>query len=256
MIIYYPRLILATIAAIIIYTFSSLFFLLKPFHKNNSYYCNSTMALVIFKILGVKFTKRNTDRLKDFFDAFKGNTKTPIKVLISNHQHTIDLCTVGGSLPPGVVTVGKKSIAIMPFLGWAFVLAGNILINRQDRKSAFATMKAVKEKMFKKNVSVCIMPEGTRSWGKGLLKFKKGAFYLALDAQVPIVPVVISSIHKTVDFSRWNAGEIIVDILPEINVNGIASENLNDFIEKIRNMYIEHIKRLDQEIIERQGWSN
>lgn len=252
LLIYYPRIILAYIIAAIIYTISAIFFLIKPFYKKNSYYCNSNMARAIFWIFRIKFTKRNYDRLNDYFDK---KQETPIKILIANHQHTIDLCAIGGALPPGVVTVGKRVIAIIPFLGWAFVFGGNILINRKDRKSALTTMKAIKEKMLKNNVSVCIMPEGTRSWGRGLLKFKKGAFHLALDAKIPIVPMVISSIHKTVDFHRWNAGEIIVDFLPELDMSGITHNNLNEFIEKTRNMYEKHITELDNEIIERQGWS-
>ncbi|MBF0361912.1 MAG: 1-acyl-sn-glycerol-3-phosphate acyltransferase [Oligoflexia bacterium] len=253
----YVRIFIAFIVAAVAYAVFAIFFLLRPFHKNNSYYCNNTVAKIIFWILRIKYTRRNYDRFKDYFDCSMG-AKTPMKILIANHQHTLDLFAVGGTLPPGVVTIGKRIICLIPFLGWAFMLGGNILINRRDRKSAFATMKAVKEKMHAQQVSVCILPEGTRSWGRGLLKFKKGAFYLALDAKAPIVPMIVSSIHKTVDLRRWNSGEIIVDVLPELDMEvdgeGVTIENLNEFIESVRNMYLKHIEELDKEILERLNW--
>ena len=53
------------------------------------------------------------------------------------------------------------------------------------------------------------MPEGTRSRGKGLLEFKKGAFHMAINGKVKLVPVIVSS-YKYLDLNKWNSGKIVV----------------------------------------------
>ncbi len=72
-------------------------------------------------------------------------------------------------------------------------VTGNILIDRENRTKAHGTMNEVARRIHDDDLSVWMFPEGTRSRGRGLLPFKTGAFYAAIAAGVPIVPVVCSN---------------------------------------------------------------
>jgi 1-acyl-sn-glycerol-3-phosphate acyltransferase len=117
-------------------------------------------------------------------------------------------------VPKRTVSIGKKVIRLFPIFGQLYWLSGNILINRKKKKSAKGVMSNAAQEMNRRNLSVWIMAEGTRSKGRGILPFKKGAFFTAIQAKRPIVPIAISQYHKTLDTSRWNSGKVIMQVLP------------------------------------------
>ena len=100
----------------------------------------------------------------------------------------------------------------------------------------------------RKNISVWIMAEGTRSKGRGLLPFKKGAFITAIKAQVPIVPIVISSYTKHLNLSQPKAGKIIVEVLDPIPTIGLSKDEVNTLKDKTHFLMKEALNKLDQEI--------
>ena len=67
-----------------------------------------------------------------------------------------------------------------------------------------------------RRLSIWMFPEGTRSRGRGLLPFKTGAFHTAMQAGVPIVPVVASSYANQIDLNRWDNGEVLIEMLPPL----------------------------------------
>ncbi len=169
-------------------------------------------------------------------------------VFISNHQDNLDIIPGGYTLPKSTVTIGKKSLIYLPFFGQFFWLSGNILIDRKNRKRAFETMDVAANAIREKNISVWIMPEGTRSRGRGLLPFKKGPFITAIKAQVPIVPIAISSYTKHLSLGRWNAGKIIVQVLPPISTIGLQAQDVETIKDQAYQMMKEAIDKLDHEI--------
>ena len=138
------------------------------------------------------------------------------RVYISNHQHNFDLIVLASMVPYRTVSIGKKSMKWIPLFGTLYWLAGNILIDRKNKKSARNTIGRVAETIRKKNLSVWIMPEGTRSRGRGILPFKKGAFHLAFDAGVPIVPVSVSPYESSLALERWWAGTVVLRVHPPL----------------------------------------
>lgn len=169
-------------------------------------------------------------------------------VFISNHQHNMDIFPGGYTLPHNTVTIGKRSIIFIPFFGQYFWLSGNLLIDRKNRKRAFETMDVAVTALRDKKISVWIMPEGTRSKGRGVLPFKKGPFITAIKAQVPIVPVAISTYTKHLKLGRWNAGKIIVQVLPPISTKGLLPEDANIIKDQAYLLMSETVDRLDREI--------
>lgn len=139
-------------------------------------------------------------------------------IYIANHQNNYDMVTVSYALQPNTITVGKKTLLWIPLFGQLYWLSGNILINRtrsaqQARSILIRIIKAIK----KFNISVWVFPEGTRSHGRGLLPFKTGAFYVALAAKLPIIPVCVSNTsNNKIKLNRWSNGLVIIEIMPPI----------------------------------------
>ena len=95
--------------------------------------------------------------------------------------------------------------------------------------------------------SVAIAPEGTRTVSPKLAPFKKGAFHLAMQAGVPIVPIVI---HNAIDVAPkgefvYRPATVAVDVLPPISTMGWSKSSLNERIESVRQLYIDTLRQRD-----------
>ncbi|MDN3608955.1 1-acylglycerol-3-phosphate O-acyltransferase [Vibrio ostreicida] len=168
-------------------------------------------------------------------------------VYIANHQNNWDLFTVSSAVTPKVVTVGKKSLAWMPLFGQLYWLTGNILIDRANRSKAKSTIDQVVDSMNQSDVSVWMFPEGTRSRGRGLLPFKKGAFHAALGAKAAIVPIVCSSTDG-LKFNRWNNGHVIVEMMPPVSIEGKTKEDVRQLADGCHQQMKDKLAELDEEV--------
>jgi 1-acyl-sn-glycerol-3-phosphate acyltransferase len=190
------------------------------------------------KILGVKIEVRNRPFMNEFRPC----------VFISNHQDNFDIFPGAFTIPDRTVSIGKRSLIFVPFFGLFYWLSGNILINRKNKRSAFDTMDDAARAIKAKNLSVWIMPEGTRSRGRGLLPFKKGPFITAIKAGVPIVPVAISNYVGKLDFNKWDAGKVIVEVLPPLSTEGKKLEDAIALKEEAYTAISVALQRLDKEL--------
>ena len=111
-------------------------------------------------------------------------------VIVANHQSFLDifaLCNIAHEWK----WVAKKSLFRIPMFGWGLSLSGSISLDRGDTASALAVM-AECHRYLAERISVMMFPEGTRSTDGKLLPFKPGAFRLALEAGVPVLPIAVS----------------------------------------------------------------
>ena len=191
------------------------------------------------KIMGVKIEMRNREIM---------DQNRPC-VFVSNHQDNFDIFPGAFSLSDKTVSLGKRSLIYIPIFGQFYWLSGNILIDRKNKKSAFSTMDAASEAIKEKGISVWIMPEGTRSKGRGLLPFKKGPFITAIKSGQPIVPIAISNYVGKLDFNKWHAGKILIEVLPPISTVGKTIDDVNELKDKAFSMMSAAILRLDHEIL-------
>ena len=187
-------------------------------------------------ILGIKVEYENKQGLKGLHSS----------LLISNHQHTIDILILGPLTPRGTVVVGKKQILFIPFFGLIFWLTGNIFIDRSSRKKAIMGLERCKAKLVNEQKNIWLMPEGTRSNGRGLLPFKKGPFYLAIQAQVPICPIVVSEFHRHLDFNSWSSGTVKVAVLSPIITKGLTLEDVPRLQELAQQKIQEKIEQMNR----------
>lgn len=113
------------------------------------------------------------------------------RIVVSNHVSIYDVYALAGILPAPYAFVAKKELERIPFFGTAWKAAGHISIDRTNRASAVQSLRRAGESIRANRSTVIIFPEGTRSTDGRLLPFKKGAFVLAMEADVPVVPVVV-----------------------------------------------------------------
>jgi 1-acyl-sn-glycerol-3-phosphate acyltransferase len=116
---------------------------------------------------------------------------TKAAIYMSNHQSVLDIGAIVETLPVSWRFVAKKELTYIPFFGWALGLSDQVVIDRGNRRRSVESLRRAAERV-RGGVNVIIFPEGTRSPDGSLQPFKSGGFHLALDAQVPVIPVTIS----------------------------------------------------------------
>jgi len=212
------------------------FCLFRPFHKNNAYLTCNYLSKVT-KLLGVEVELRIPDSIKGMSSV----------VYICNHQNTWDMFTLAKAVRPNTVSVGKKSLAWIPFFGQMYWLTGNILIDRSNSNKAKNTIAQTAEKINTEELSVWLFPEGTRSYGKGVLPFKTGAFRTALQANVPVVPICASSTNN-IQLNRWNNGKVIIEFLEPIKIDNQSHESIKLVTQKAQQQVTDKFNALNDEI--------
>lgn len=231
MILKITRYILACLWIIIASLFTLIFSIIFPFRRWTTYYIARVIGLPMLKIFGMKVHVEGKEHIKDAHPC----------IYASNHQSNFDMYIIGSNCPFRTVSLGKRSIVFFPLFGLVYWLSGQILINRSNKKSAQQTMNRTAQIMNQQNVSIWIMPEGTRSKGKGLLPFKKGAFHTAIAAQRPVVPVSVSHYVKDLDLTKWISAEITMKFHSPIPTESMTSQDINNLIEQCRNTIEPHL---------------
>jgi 1-acyl-sn-glycerol-3-phosphate acyltransferase len=158
-------------------------------------------------------------------------------VIISNHQSQYDIFVLYGWLGIDFKWVMKIELRKTPFIGVSCEKLGHIFIDRSDRSAAVRTINAAKKKITG-GTSALFFPEGTRSRSGRLGAFKKGAFKMALDLGLPILPITIRGTRAilppdTLDIFPGRA-DLIVH--PPVETTGYDADNLKALIEKVRNI--------------------
>ena len=162
-------------------------------------------------------------------------------VFIFNHQSNVDLVIVARLMRRDITGVGKREIRDIPVVGRVMESAGVVLIDRQDTASAIEAMTPLVDAMRVGGKSVCLSPEGTRAITPKLAGFKKGAFHLAMQAGVPMVPIVI---HNSSDVQPkgdmiFHPGTVDVEVLPPIDTSQWSADTVDAHVAEVRDMYLQ-----------------
>jgi 1-acyl-sn-glycerol-3-phosphate acyltransferase len=168
-------------------------------------------------------------------------------VYVANHQSGLDMATFGTVYPFRTVVVGKKELLYIPFFGLFFKAAGNIVLNRQKRVTAVASLRVAADQIRARQLSVWIFPEGTRNRTTDpMLPFKKGAFYMAIQAGVPIVPVVCAPIGGLVSWKekRMEGGDVRIRVLAPIETSSYGEKDVDRLADDVRALMIEALREL------------
>lgn len=170
-------------------------------------------------------------------------------VFVFNHQSKADVVIMAKLLRRDIASVGKKEIRNLPVIGQILEYGGVVMIDRKNSSSAIEAMKPLVDVMRKEGKSVCLAPEGTRSVSTRLGPFKKGAFHLAMQAGVPIVPVVI---HNALDAApkgtfTFRPATVKVEVLPPVDTSRWRPETIDEHVAEVRSMFLRVLGQEDEE---------
>jgi HAD superfamily hydrolase (TIGR01490 family) len=161
-------------------------------------------------------------------------------VFLFNHQSQLDVLILAKVLRGGFTGVAKKELARTPGFGLAFRLADVAFVDRGDPAKARQALEPAVEKL-REGISLVIAPEGTRSATPSLGPFKKGAFHVALQAGVPIVPIVIRNAGELMwrGSTTIHSGTVQVRVLPPVSTDGWTAKDLTRKVDEVRAMYVD-----------------
>jgi 1-acyl-sn-glycerol-3-phosphate acyltransferase len=161
-------------------------------------------------------------------------------VICSNHESIIDILALF-QLPGNFKWISKDSNFKIPVMGWWMRFAGYIPLVRGNRESAAECMRRAAE-WLKKGVSVVFFPEGTRSRDGEVQPFKRGAFKLAIETGVPVLPVTLVGTRDLIPKGGWKLPPRVnthfwVD--PPIPVDGLGADDVDKLAERTRAVIVE-----------------
>ncbi len=158
-------------------------------------------------------------------------------VFVSNHRSYLDTAAMFVFTGRRIGLLAKKELLKVPVLGVGMGFVNVMAIDRTNRESAIRTTEAA-AKRIQSGVSFAVFVEGTRAKPGDLLPFKKGAFYMARQAGVPIVPVAIknSDVLMGKGTGEARSGTIEMVFLPPVDMAGVTTdEDMNQLIASVRD---------------------
>jgi 1-acyl-sn-glycerol-3-phosphate acyltransferase len=169
-------------------------------------------------------------------------------VAVSNHESYADIFLIS-HFPWEMKWLSKDTIFRIPVMGWMMRMAKDIPIKRGKRESVVSAMQGCRDRLGRR-VSVMIFPEGTRSKTEELLPFKDGAFKLAIEAQVPILPIAVAGTRDCMAkhsfaFRRARAK---ARVLPPIPTAGMTSQDVAALRDRTRALIDAERRTLQREL--------
>ena len=158
-------------------------------------------------------------------------------VLVSNHQSQYDIFMLYGWLGVDFKWVMKQELRKVPGVGVACERLGHIFIDRSNHAAAIATLEAARTKIVD-GTSVIFFPEGTRSTDGRLLRFKRGAFRMAVDLGLPILPLTVTGTRDVLPANTSDVmpGSARLIIHEPISIEGVTVEGCQELSDRVREV--------------------
>ncbi|KAG8870142.1 1-acylglycerol-3-phosphate O-acyltransferase [Serendipita sp. 405] len=215
--------------------------------------CLSVVLFVIGKRLDTDFWVARSfhflaSRALDITFEIEGEehlTRRPA-LLLGNHQSMLDILYLGPIFPRSTVISAKKELRWTPFLGLFMILGGTIFLDRRNPEIAIASLKAAGETMKRRQTSLWMFPEGTRSLHEEpmMKPFKKGAFHVAVQSGLPIVPVVCENYWRLYRKNVFESGKLKIKVLPPIETTGLTTADVPALAERTREIMVKALQEI------------
>jgi 1-acyl-sn-glycerol-3-phosphate acyltransferase len=188
--------------------------------------CARTWSWLILATTGVSVEVTGLDRLP----------RDRTFIFVSNHQSIYDIPVIFATLPYQLRIIAKESLGSFPFLGWHLQRNGHLLVDRRnpDRGGILRRWRA----LVGEGLSLIIFPEGTRSADGRVGRFKAGSFLLAVEAQLPVVPLSIDGTRQVMRKGRLTTspGHARLVVHEPINTAGLAVADARRLAEQVRDV--------------------
>ncbi|HEY2845774.1 MAG TPA: lysophospholipid acyltransferase family protein [Bryobacteraceae bacterium] len=190
-------------------------------------------ARSLLQITGVKLTVEGLDRIQP-----GGNY-----VFVSNHVSYMDIPVVLGTIPEEFLFLAKSGLFKIPFLGTHLKTAGHVSVPQEDPRSSIKTLQRTAA-LLHDGRSTLVFPEGGRSETGELQEFKDGAAFLAIRAQIPLVPMAMIGMRHilrmhTLTFHR---GPVTLRIGEPIPTAGMTTHQRGELTAKVRQRIVELLR--------------
>jgi 1-acyl-sn-glycerol-3-phosphate acyltransferase len=177
--------------------------LVSPFDSRGkiTHYLSKIFSKVILFVSGIKLKVNGLEKID------RGKSY----VFVSNHASYFDIPILMQAIPNNVRFIYKKSMSKIPIFGWGMYLGQYVPIDRENGREALKALRNAAKKI-KKEISIVIFPEGTRSADGEVKDFKKGVFVLADEAEEDIVPVLIKGSFNIMQKGKFKINSASVDV--------------------------------------------
>lgn len=162
-------------------------------------------------------------------------------VVTPNHQSNADILALLRMLPTPYRWVIKRELVKIPVFGWGLARTGAVSIDRSNTAQAVERLRKSVDKL-KGGWSLLIYPEGTRTRDGNVQPFKKGAFMLAVNTGIPILPVTVNGAFKMLPKSAYLPipGHVAITIGDPIPTEGLTQADVPELMERTRQAVLKH----------------
>ena len=158
-------------------------------------------------------------------------------VFTPNHQGLFDVFLIYGYLGQNIKWVQKQELRKIPFVGKACEIAGHVYVDQSSLRSGKETiMKA--EQQLKGGCSMTIFPEGSRTYTGKMGRFKRGAFIIAKEMGLPVVPVTVNGPFDVMKIHTYliNPGTLELIVHEPIETEGMTDEEIPELMDRCRQI--------------------
>jgi len=159
------------------------------------------------------------------------------RIYIANHSSYLDIPCLFAALPVNLYFIAKEEVKKIPFVGFFMKATQMIFIDRSSRQAAIDSMNEAGD-LIKKGRSVLVFPEGSRKGGQDVHPFKKGAFVLARQAGIPVVPVALTGTNQLMPSGSLSIKPGSVTLQVGQPIHGADYETVQDFMHSVRRQIV------------------
>jgi 1-acyl-sn-glycerol-3-phosphate acyltransferase len=161
--------------------------------------------------------------------------KCPVAVYASNHTSYMDIPVIFASLPFQFRILAKKELWPIAFIGWYLNRSGQIPVDAANPRTTLSSLSAA-VKVLRSGMPLCIFPEGRRTPNGELSPFQSGAAYLAIRAQVPLVPIALAGVYDLLPIHthHFYPGELTLSVGNPIATKGMTVRQTDELTEQLR----------------------
>lgn len=196
-----------------------------------------TWAKLMLKASGANLTIEGLENLP----------KEGSALFVGNHQSNIDILVILGVIPFSIGFIAKQELNLVPIMNLWMRIIKCVLINRKNMRDSSASIRKGVEHL-KNGYSMVVFPEGHRSKGAPMKKFKSGSFKLSIESGVPIIPVVLcGTYHMLEETGRIKKADVKLSILPAVQP-GIYQNDSQKLAEDVEKMIRDKLAVLESHV--------
>ena len=163
-------------------------------------------------------------------------SKCPVAVFACNHTSYMDTPVIFASLPVQFRILAKKELWPIPFIGWYLDRSGQLPIDTANPRASMASLGAA-AKALRAGMPLFVFPEGARTPDGELGPFLSGAAYLAIRAQVPVIPMAVSGVYDLLPIHtrHFYPTKLTLSVGEPIDTTGMTVRQMDELNARIRN---------------------